>query len=267
MTAQKKAAKPKRRAASSKPPARRYSPKTIKLLFGFSAARCSKCRRDVVAEATAKDPAVVLGKIAHIVGHSDIGPRAEPTFAKGLRNQYPNLLLLCGLCHDLVDAQDSTFTCGQLRKLKKEHESWVRDKLAQAMPQIGFAELEVLSKGLLNAPSKPVTTFKVTDPAKKMKRNGLTSEVRHSLTMGLAKAREVEGFVSHMAAIDDSYPERLKAGFVANYENFRKKRLRGDSLFEALVQFAAGGSSDFKRTATSLAILAYLFEKCEVFER
>jgi hypothetical protein len=266
VTAQKGASKPKRRAPSSKTPARRYSPKTIKLLFGFAAARCSKCKRDVVAEATSKDPAVVLGKIAHIVGHSDAGPRAEPSFPKAQRNQYPNLLLLCGLCHDLVDAQDSTFTCAQLRRFKQEHESWVRDKLAQAMPQIGFAELEVLSKGLLNSPAKPILTFKVTDPAKKMKRNGLTNEVKHSLTMGLAKAREVEGFVSHMAAVDDSYPERLKAGFVTKYEEFRKKRLRGDSLFEALVQFAAGGSSDFKRTATSLAVLAYLFEKCEVFE-
>lgn len=266
MTTPKSASTSRRGAPSRRSPARQYSPRTLKLLFGFAAARCSKCRRDVVAEATSKDPAVVLGKIAHIVGHSDSGPRADPSFPTEQRNQYSNLLLLCGLCHDLVDAQDSTFTCAQLRRIKKEHEAWIRDKLAQAMPQIGFAELEVLSKGLLNAPAKPSISFTVTDPAKKMKRNGLSIEVKHSLTMGLAKAKEVEDFVCHMAAIDDSFPERLKAGFVTTYEEFRKKRLRGDSLFEALVQFAAGGSADFKRTATSLAVLAYLFEKCEVFK-
>jgi hypothetical protein len=34
-----------------------------------------------------------------------------------------------------------------------------------------------------------------------------------------------------------------------------------------LRQFSCGNSPDFKRAAAGLAVLSYLFERCEVFER
>lgn len=219
------------------------------------------------AEQTKVDDAVVLGKVAHIVAHSDSGPRCDPTMSFDARREYPNLLLLCGTCHDLVDGQPNTFTVQQLQDWKQQHEMWVRDGLAHEMPSVGFAELEILTRALLNAPESPVVEFTVTDPALKMQRNGLTQQIRHLLTMGLAKAKEVENFTAQMAEIDVDFPERLKAGFVARYSTFREEGLEGDALFESLVQFAAGGTRDLKRTATGLAVLAHLFEKCEVFER
>lgn len=251
---------------TSGPPRRSYADRTLKLLWGLSAARCNRCRQEVVANATELDRAVVLGKIAHIAGHSNSGPRADSTMPSTQRDEYSNLLLLCGTCHDLVDGQPNTFACDSLRKMKLEHEAWVRDRLAKAMPQVGFAELEILAMALMNAPGMPVVNFAVTDPSLKMERNGLTSQIRHLLTMGMAKAREVENFVSQAASMDEEFPERLKAGFVTKYLDYRSQGVEGDGLFEALVQFAAGGTGDLKRTATGLAILAYLFEKCEVFE-
>lgn len=247
-------------------PRRSYTDRALKLVWGLSAARCNKCRQEVVAEATQQDRAVVLGKIAHIVGHSESGPRADSELSPPQRDEYSNLLLLCGTCHDLVDGQPNTFSCNSLRKMKADHEAWVRDRLAKAMPQVGFAELEILARALMNAPGTPVSVYTVTDPSLKMERNGLTSQIRHLLTMGMAKAREVENFVSQAASIDEEFPERLKSGFVAKYIEYRSQGIEGDGLFEALVQFAAGGTGDIKRTATGLAVLAYLFEKCEVFE-
>jgi hypothetical protein len=247
---------------------RSYSVRTLKLLWGLSAGRCNKasCRTELIAVATEHDRTLVLGKIAHIVAHSDTGPRCDTTMSVDARNEYPNLLLLCPTCHDLVDGQSNTFTIPDLQEWKRQHEGWVRERLAREMPSVGFAELEVLARALLNAPGAPVIQFSVTDPSLKMQKNGLTQQVRHLLTMGLAKAKEVENFVVQMSDIDAEFPERLKAGFVAKYTAYRAEGLDGDGLFEAMVQFAAGGNRDLKRTATGLAVLSHLFEKCEVFE-
>lgn len=248
--------------------ARSYSPKDIKLLWGLAAARCAfqSCRKECVAEETPKDRAAILGKIAHIVAHSDTGPRADPSYPKELRDKYENLVLLCGDDHDRVDFQPNTYTVLDLRGWKTDHERWVRISLAQEIPSVGFSELEVISKGLLSQPMKPVEKLTLTPPAEKMKKNRLTQESHYLVSVGLSKAREVEAYVSHVAFIDSDFPERLKSGFLEQYNNFRVQGIEGDELFSLMHQYASGYSYDFKRQAAGLAVLMYLFEKCEVFE-
>jgi hypothetical protein len=84
--------------------------------------------------------------------------------------------------------------------------------------------------------------------------------------MGLAKAREVGEFVEHVAALDITFPDRLKSGFVARYKERIDDGLSGDALYLDLVDFASGKSGGMPRRAAGIAVLAYLFEKCEVFE-
>lgn len=79
-------------------------------------------------------------------------------------------------------------------------------------------------------------------------------------------SREVEEFVEHVAIRDSRFPERLKAGFVAEYSRLKEQGFEGDSLFEALREFAYGRTRNFQKQAAGLAVLVYLFEKCEVFE-
>jgi hypothetical protein len=45
----------------------------------------------------------VIGKIAHIVADSDDGPRADRQMSEDARRREPNLILLCGTHHDIVD--------------------------------------------------------------------------------------------------------------------------------------------------------------------
>lgn len=247
---------------------RNYQDKDIKLLWGLAAARCGypDCRLELVLQATERDNAAVIGKIAHIVAHSNSGPRADTNYSKDLRDRYENLILLCPTHHDMVDGHSDTYTVQDLRQWKLDHEAWVRGSLAREMPAVGFAELEITTKAILSAPSEPVTAFTITDPTQKMIRNQLTDNIRFHLTMGLGKAREVEKFVEHIASMDWQFPERLKAGFVAEYSRRWSEGLEGDALFEALREFASAGSQDFRKQAAGLAVLAYLFEKCEVFQ-
>lgn len=143
----------------------------------------------------------------------------------------------------------------------------MRNSLAIEMLGIGFPELEVVALAIAASANVPSVDFSVTPPQAKMRRNDLTSKVEMLLTMGLSKSREVHSFIQHFAIADSEFPERLKAGFVSKYNQLRTDNISGDALFEAMHQFSCGGSREFKRQAAGLAILAYLFEICEVFEK
>jgi len=54
--------------------------------------------------------------------------------------------LLCPTCHDKVDVQNNIYTVDDLRRIKMEHELWVRNNLVFEIFQIGFAEVEVVAK-------------------------------------------------------------------------------------------------------------------------
>jgi hypothetical protein len=144
---------------------------------------------------------------------------------------------------------------------------WVCTSLAVEMADIGFPELEVVAKAIAASASMPSDDFLVTPPRDKMARNSLTNQVHMLLTMGLSKSKEVLCFIQHISLADSQFPERLKAGFVAEYERLRATGISGDALFEEMRQFSSGGSREFRRQAAGLAVLTYLFECCEVFEK
>ncbi len=250
--------------------ARNYKDKDIKLLWGLAAARCSfpSCRRSLVLERTSADPTTTIGEMAHIVAHSTAqgAPRSDPHFDDALRDSYDNLILLCDTHHTTVDKQPNTFTIVDLRTWKSDHEKWVSENLREQMTHITFVELEVVAKAILASGTPTEGSYTVTPPKDKMDRNEL-KKTRHLVTLGLANARVVEQFVSSFAATQPSFPDELKAGFVAEYNARFAAGLRGDSLFEALRDFSTAGSRDFQRQAAGLSVLVYLFEKCEVFQQ
>lgn len=250
--------------------ARKYPLSDVKLLWGLAAARCAfpGCRVECTEPATQLDRAIVLGEIAHIVPHSKTtGPRADPLFPTELLDRYENWILLCARDHDIVDGQENTYTAPDLRRWKAEHENWVRECLKAEVPLITFAELEIVTKGLLAAPLPEDYSFALTAPREKLNRNGLTEKVNVLVTMGLSKVREVGEFVNFAGQMYPDFADELKSGFVNQYNELKRQGIEGDALFEALHQFASGFSHDFRRQAAGLAVLMYLFEICEVFER
>ena len=83
--------------------------------------------------------------------------------------------------------------------------------------------------------------------------------------MGMAQTKLVKEFIKNN--LDSMFGERLKQGFVNKYENLAKKeKLKGDVLFDSLLEFSSMSNSDFKQKAAGLAILSYFFESCDVFE-
>jgi hypothetical protein len=248
--------------------ARSYLQRDLKLLFGSSAVRCSfpDCHELCIEPSTPFDRAAITAYIAHIEAHSDSGPRANPMLTRKQRDAYDNLILLCPRHHIVVDEQPNTYSSDDLRRWKAEHERWVEDRLREAMPRVTLAELKVVAIAILQSPDDPDDSFVLTPPTAKMDKNGLKSRSRNLLKIGLAKARDVERMIQHMAVIDPDFPGRLKAGFVAEYNDLFDSGLYGDSLFEGLKIFAIGQSTDFDMQCAGLAVLSYMFETCEIFE-
>ena len=124
----------RRRAKGQGAGARRsYSDRTLKLLWGRAAGRCAmpECRMEVFVDATDYDPIVVIGEMAHVVGASDIGPRADTGLSEKERNDYENLILLCRNCHGRIDKQSRSNPTAYLLILKQDHEAWIRAQLPE----------------------------------------------------------------------------------------------------------------------------------------
>ena len=95
-----------------KVPSRDISLSDVKVLWMLSGGFCAfpGCRILCYAEATSEDPAKPLGEQAHIVAHSDTGPRADPSYPNERRGTYDNLVLICPTHHTQVDKQLTTLS-------------------------------------------------------------------------------------------------------------------------------------------------------------
>lgn len=192
-----------------------------------------------------------------------------------------NLELQKKLEDDLLHANDSKEEAKLERKIealirkRSTHQKELntislqkREAIAREMPYVSFDELEIVTKFILGMqPASPEINFNITDVTQKISKNNLTQEVHFLLIMGMVKVKEVHRFIEVNAALRPDFPEKLKAGFVTEYQRLLKADIRGDALFESLHKFSCGNSSDLKKTAAGLAVLSYLFERCEVFER
>lgn len=116
-----------------------------KRLWGHSGNRCAfpGCARtltlvpsDEGAESGSTLP-VIVGEEAHIVAEEDDGPRGDPTMPVPERNAYPNLILLCGDHHTLIDKDHGIhFSVTQLHQMKADHEAFVERRLSEVETEI-----------------------------------------------------------------------------------------------------------------------------------
>ncbi|WP_159062106.1 HNH endonuclease [Streptomyces sp. WM6368] len=248
---------------------RSYTEQTIKQLFGSAAGRCAfpSCRRKLIHPATEQSSTTIIGDIAHILAFSDEGPRADSTMSDKDRNSFENLLLLCAACHRLVDGQPDDYPDDTLRAMKNDHLDWVDRNLENEMSDIRFPELEVVCKRIISSELADSTAFNSLPPRDKIDLNDLGPSSSKKITMGLMQAPLVESYLQSMVThVDPDFPPRLIAGFRQEYDKHRSTGIKGDGLFVLLEHFAAGGSADFERHAAGLAVLAHLFQVCDIFE-
>ncbi|MGV9725703.1 hypothetical protein [Nocardia beijingensis] len=255
--------------------ARNYSDLTLKQLFLTSGHYCGfpGCPSAIV-EFSATGP-VILGEIAHIEGSSNKGPRPNPSLSPAARDSYPNLIVLCAHHHSLVDKIDSDYPVATLREWKRAAEKATADKLSVGATMVSFAELQIVCNAFADGDVVlPSTPMVAVPPQAKMDANDLTDAIRPTMNVGLSQAPQVADYIRRQAQLSSRFPERLRAGFVAEYDRLLAQGVSGDALFLSLVDFGTNsaaspqtdGSRLFVIRAAAAAVLCHLFEVCDVFE-
>lgn len=239
-----------------------------KLVYIMSGNRCvmPDCRKELVLDSTKNDPHTTICEIAHIKGKNPSSARYDSNMSDSERNSYKNLILICGNCHTKIDNQPNTYTVEKLYQIKKEHESWILKSTKNAIVDLTFAELNVITKYLISGQYTPSYKLTIVPPKDKIKKNNLSGSVENLIATGIIQVKQVADYIDQSP--DINFGESLKQGFVNKYEQLKnEKNMYGDDLFTALFDFSCGGSNDFKERAAGLAVLVYFFEKCDVFEK
>lgn len=104
-------------------------------------------------------------------------------------------------------------------------------------------------------------------PADKLAANLLSDSVAMLLRAGMGKSDLVKKCFEQNT--DPMLGDRVAATFRAKYDSLKSEQREPDVIFQELMVFTTGstfgGTTDHQ--AASLAVLAYLFESCDIFER
>lgn len=129
---------------------------------------------------------------------------------------------------------------------------------------LGFEQLkEVLATIRAGAPTPSDEILPVSP--KKLEANALSPAVASYLRLGRERDRLVEQyFEKHPNPL---FGDEVAAAFRAEYLRLRSERLLPDQIFAALQAFAGGSTrGDAEHEAAVLAVLSYLFDRCDIFE-
>ena len=188
------------------------------------------------------------------------------------RNSPANLLYVCRNCHELIDAHphgEREYPVGRLLEIKAEHERAVATAMGEALPTVTFAELAAATKWVTEVPPPPPgRDFSRVGIEDKIATNGLSLSTRNLIASHLAVVPQVRSFIQELSRDDPGFPQRLISGFLQHYHKLRAEgMMSGEDLFNSMCMFARRGFGDPKTQCAAQAVLVYLFETCEVFER
>ena len=226
---------------------------------------CAKCKRDLAAGDRGDESN--LSEMAHIHGVGRGSARHDPAMIPDDLNSHRNLILLCRNCHKIVDDDPVTYSPDRLEAMKSDHEAWARRQLVRDSNAVSFAELEVIAKWMAaEREAEPARDYHVTPPLKKIKKNGLSRIAQTWIEIGMSKSHLVGKYIENQP--DPAFGDRLKARFHAIYRGYREDEgLDADDTFFRMLEMDEAVLPTKGRTPAVLAIMVYLFEKCEVFER
>lgn len=146
-------------------------------------------------------------------------------------------------------------------------ESWFGPSLTmEANVNLGFGDLAAILKHISITPVP--TTSEVKDVSRgKIEANLLSQAVADFLKIGMQKSTLVAQFFNNWN--NPTYGEQIAQAFKSEYVTLRDQvpTLHPDEIFGRLETWA-GGTVDNTPThkAAVLAVMAYLFDKCEIFE-
>lgn len=225
------------------------------------------CGKHLTYDATAGADTYVA-EAAHIKGEKPAAARYDPSMSDDERNSITNLIYFCTDDHTIIDKVEADWPVERLVNIKTVHEAKVRETMLEAFADVAFPELQSAVAWVVTQPMLGgASSFEIVPPDEKIKKNELTSAIRHVIAAGLVSQATVAGYVEAEAQLDPDFPDKLKAGFLAEYYSLKHAGHKGDQLFELMCAFAVRGLKKQGDRTAGLAVLIYLFEICDVFEK
>jgi hypothetical protein len=129
--------------------------------------------------------------------------------------------------------------------------------------KLGFSDLQVVLETIANR-AVP-TSQEVKDvPMGKIEANALSDSIATLLKAGMSKAPLVESFFRQWH--DEMFGERISDAFKAKYSELRNV-FRPNDIFAEICAWAGGdGRRSPEQELAVLTIIAYYFERCDIFE-
>lgn len=136
---------------------------------------------------------------------------------------------------------------------------------SQSMRAFGFAEIGIVVKGIEgHAPTDAGHISPAS--ADKIKLNQLSDDAETLLLAGMRKSKAVEEFLTRYH--EPTLGDKIAAAFRAEYDKLRSKGFGPDEIYFGLWEFAGGQERGVpKQESAVLAVISYLFEKCDIFEK
>jgi hypothetical protein len=79
------------------------------MLFAESAGTCLLCNTPLFIDPATLRRSISIAERAHIVAHSERGPRGDRSVPRDYRAHPANIVLLCPTCHTTVDKDPSAY--------------------------------------------------------------------------------------------------------------------------------------------------------------
>jgi hypothetical protein len=129
--------------------------------------------------------------------------------------------------------------------------------------ELGFADLQIVLEQLGDQPMVPHERVKDV-PMGKIEANALSESVVVMLKAGMSKAPLVADFFNRWH--DETFGERIAAAFRQEYQALRG-HFRPEQIFGEMESWAGGARRGSpKHQLAVLAVLAYYFDSCDIFE-
>lgn len=135
----------------------------------------------------------------------------------------------------------------------------------QDMLDTGYPEMQIVLGAISEKePMQNQDLSPVSD--KKLSSNALSPYVIDLINYGKIKSTYVGNFFKEY--YDPQFGDKIAKAFNDKYIELRKQNLPPDIIFMKLEEFAGGSARQSpKIEASVLAVLTYLFEECDIFER
>lgn len=245
----------------------------IRILLSRSGNVCAypECQRELVLDSKGPDdPAKSVGKVAHIRAASPGGPRYDSKMSNSERVAVANLIYLCSDHHDMIDTQVAAHPTELLHKMRSDHEAAVRRAIRAVSGNLTYDSLALVCAVIAGQMEVDVQEIELSLPVQaKINLNDLGPKTAQLIETGLAQATRIQTFIAFQSSQVPRFERRLVARIKADYEEGIAAGLVGDDAFDyvrAKTEENAGPRDTPEIRAAALAVVALIFEICEIFE-